>query len=186
MATNNDWVIPAGLEERRFFVVEVSDRHMQDKPYFKAICEQMENGGIEAMLHDLLEWDDPEIDLREAPKTEALLSQIECSMNPLQKWWYQRLTDGENLENDGRWFPEEYKVLIYNDYVNFASKLQPRKDILTNIQFGKKLKKLAPSLTSRRETTGKRLWLYVFNDLDVHRREFQEIMGFSLDWETDI
>ena len=40
----------AGLEERRFNVLDVSDAKMQDHEYFKAIVDQMHNGGIEAML----------------------------------------------------------------------------------------------------------------------------------------
>ena len=57
VASNNSWVIPAGLEERRFFALDVDDRYMQDKAYFKALFDQMDNGGREAMLKDLLEYE---------------------------------------------------------------------------------------------------------------------------------
>lgn len=182
MATNNDWVIPAGLEERRFFVVEVSDKHLQDHQFFKSISKQMNSGGLEAFLYDLLKWDDPEINLREAPKTEALLSQIECSMNPLQKWWYQRLTDGENQDGTGTWFDVIEKRSVYQDYLNYASNLSLRGASLTDKQFGMRLKKIASSVQSDRETTGARKWIYRFSDLETHRKEFQDILGFDLEW----
>ena len=46
VASNNDWVIPAGPEERRFCVLDVSDRHTQDHEYFKPLFDQMDNGGM--------------------------------------------------------------------------------------------------------------------------------------------
>ena len=78
-----DWVVPAGLEERRFLVLDVSDRHMQDYPYFKAIGQQMDNGGREAMLHDLLARDIKDVNLSIYPRTPALLDQILSSMSPI-------------------------------------------------------------------------------------------------------
>ena len=46
---NPDWLVPAGFEERRFAVLEIGEAHMQDKAYFAAIDEQMDNGGREAL-----------------------------------------------------------------------------------------------------------------------------------------
>ena len=57
IASNHDWIIPAGLEERRFFVLDVADTHAQDHAYFAAIFDQMKNGGREAMLYDLIHMD---------------------------------------------------------------------------------------------------------------------------------
>ena len=37
MASNEDWVVPASLEARRFCVLEVSDAHKDDHAYFAAI-----------------------------------------------------------------------------------------------------------------------------------------------------
>jgi hypothetical protein len=48
MASNEDWHTPAGMQERRFFVLSVASTHMQDADYFEAIAEEMKNGGREA------------------------------------------------------------------------------------------------------------------------------------------
>jgi hypothetical protein len=72
MASNNDWVVPAGLEERRFCVCDVSDKYMQDKKYFGKIYKQMDNGGIEAMLYDLENMDLSTFDIRTVPHTAGL------------------------------------------------------------------------------------------------------------------
>lgn len=54
VASNEDWFIPAGPESRRWLVLEVSDKYANKRSYFNALYEQMENGGYEAMMHDLL------------------------------------------------------------------------------------------------------------------------------------
>ena len=41
---NPDWLVPAGLEERRFAVLDVGEGHIQDTAYFAGIAEQMDNG----------------------------------------------------------------------------------------------------------------------------------------------
>src|SRR5690606_8972638 len=57
MASNNEWVVPAGMDERRFASFDVSDRFMQDAQYFTPLYREMENGGVAAMMYDLLNMD---------------------------------------------------------------------------------------------------------------------------------
>lgn len=57
IASNNDWVIPAAPGERRFAVFGVPSHRKEDKPYFRALFNEMDSGGLAAMLHDLLAMD---------------------------------------------------------------------------------------------------------------------------------
>jgi hypothetical protein len=75
MASNDDWVIPAGADARRYFVLDVSDKHKQDTRYFGAIIAQMDAGGREALLHLLKNRDLTAFDVREVPQTGALAEQ---------------------------------------------------------------------------------------------------------------
>jgi len=95
MASNENWVVPAGLEARRFAVLDVSETFRKNHLYFKQIFDQMNNGGREAMLYDLLKLDISDVNLRDAPKTEALFEQKISSMNTVQKFWYSRLYEGK-------------------------------------------------------------------------------------------
>src|SRR5262249_19824768 len=72
VASNNDQIITASPEARRFCVLDVSDAHMQDTKYFRAIDEQMKSGGREAMLYDLQHEDLSGFDPRNLPATAAL------------------------------------------------------------------------------------------------------------------
>ena len=54
----------------------------------------MDNGGREALLHYLLNFDLSKVTLRVIPKTAALLDQQIESMTPEQAWWLETLTRG--------------------------------------------------------------------------------------------
>lgn len=102
MATNNDWVIPASEDERRFFINEVSVKYSKNKVpdrvrniYFSRIHEELNNGGREAMLYDLLHmnirfWHPRD----EIPRTDELRKQIDYSMTREQRFMRQFLSDG--------------------------------------------------------------------------------------------
>ena len=75
MSSNADWVVPAGADARRYFVLDVSDAQMQRAEYFGAIAEQMNDGGREALLHHLLNRDLAKFDVRHVPQTQALAEQ---------------------------------------------------------------------------------------------------------------
>ena len=75
MSSNSDWVIPAGADARRYFVVAVADHHKQDHAYFAAITKEMDSGGREALLEQLLRRDLSTFNVRDVPQTEALADQ---------------------------------------------------------------------------------------------------------------
>src|SRR5262249_35243772 len=94
VTSNNDWVVPAGLEARRFFILDIGRGKIQDRAYFGKIVSQMESGGRAALLHYLLHFDLSQIDLTKFPRTEALKETKILSMSPVQKFWYARLGAG--------------------------------------------------------------------------------------------
>ncbi len=77
MASNNDWVVLAALDERRFAVFDVAETRKQDRPFFERLIHQLEHGGYEALLCDLLHFDlgSCGVDPCVIPKTAALLDQ---------------------------------------------------------------------------------------------------------------
>lgn len=94
MASNEDWVVPASLEARRFFVLEVSPRRANDHAYFAAIWAEMDQGGYQAMLHDLLDYDLTFFNHRAAPKTAGLQEQKKLSLPAAEDWWLETLHRG--------------------------------------------------------------------------------------------
>ena len=79
MLAEPGWVIPAGRYERRYAALSVSDKWRGDKPYFKALYRQIEDGGAAAMFYDLQRMDLGDWHPRDIP--EALLRALRCKSN---------------------------------------------------------------------------------------------------------
>jgi hypothetical protein len=94
MASNENWVVPASDFERRYFMRDVSDEHLQEEKWFGPIYRQLENGGYGAMLYDLLHFDLGDWHPRKLPKDTGLLDQQKKSLSPLDAWWVELLETG--------------------------------------------------------------------------------------------
>lgn len=95
MAANADWVVPATRHERRYAVFDVSSERVGDRPYFRALHDEMRNGGLAAMLHDLLHLNLGDWHPRDVPHNESLRKQKELSLPPILAWWEGILQDGK-------------------------------------------------------------------------------------------
>jgi hypothetical protein len=71
MTSNEDWVVPAGMNERRFCVLDVDPRCEQNYEYFREIDEVLPHGGLEYLLADLLAFDLDTVNLRPILRTQA-------------------------------------------------------------------------------------------------------------------
>lgn len=143
MASNSQWVIPAGSNERRFLVLDVGEDKMQNKKYFAAIQKEMDGGGREALLHHMLSQDISNFEVRDIPHTVALQDQKLLSMIPEEQWWFEKLMDGRIFHDHDGWETEIQKRELQNDYVNFMIRIGvQRKSSPTGI--GKFLNKVCP------------------------------------------
>jgi hypothetical protein len=122
MASNDDHVVPASGDERRYLVLDVGTEKQQQSAYFKAIDEQMEKGGREALLHLLRTMDLSDYDHRTVPQTAALREQKELSLGSEEDWWYHKLQDGVIFEQDREWPVDVRKEQLYEDYNQYTKR----------------------------------------------------------------
>lgn len=122
VASNEEWVIPAGLDDRRFLVLDVGRDHQQDRDYFVAILNQLDNGGRAALLHLLLNYDLSSYDIRAIPQTEALREQKEYSLGTPEAWWLEKLHEGILFQNDDGWRTEVQVSDIRHDFQDYLSR----------------------------------------------------------------
>jgi hypothetical protein len=88
LASNAEWNVPAGANERRYVIYDVSDKVMQNKVYFDALNEQLKNGGLNAMLFALLHWELKGFHPRQIPKPDASMAHQQLqTLLPLEAWW---------------------------------------------------------------------------------------------------
>lgn len=195
MAANDTHVIRATGDERRYFVVEVSDKHKQDKEYFGNIFKQMENGGYEALLYYLQELDISDFQVRNVPQTQALQEQKLLSLSIDEEWWYRKLQNGRLVESDVNWTESISCDKLVSDFTSYAEKWKfTRRGNETAL--GRFLKRVCPHLirTQRRIVeddydsdgrafrTSKRAYVYDFGKLEDCRQSWVTIHG-ETEWE---
>ena len=184
MTSNEDWVVPAGMDERRFCVLDVHPRCAQNHDYFAEMQAELDAGGRARLLYDLLRFDLSKINLRQIPRTAALLEQKFRSLDHLDAWWLNRLFDGVPTRNYTEWPPRVTIDALYNDYLRNADEIGVgrKRDRST---FGLRLLKLAPGIKKTRprvEGEERRLWCYELPPLDDCRLGFAEMIGQPIPW----
>ncbi len=197
ITSNNDWVIPADFEERRFGVLDVGEGNLQDAEFFKSLDRQMDNGGREALLYHLLNLDISNVNLRQPPATEALFEQKIKSLPPEYAWWYDCLSREFIFAREQEW---ESVVAIENvrkSYMNYADDIGVKRK-MSETSLGKLLnQKLAPgikvvkrSVEIGRDKFGEpiegRRRCYEFPELDECRKHFAELVNFEVPWGDGI
>jgi hypothetical protein len=95
MASNEDWAVPASMDDRRFHVMDVKDDQRNAHAHFQRIQEQMESGGYCALLDQLLKMDIRTFNVRQRPETKALGAEKLMSLGPVEAYWYECLRAGD-------------------------------------------------------------------------------------------
>lgn len=183
IASNNDWIIPAGLEERRFCVLNVAPDRAGDRDYFNEMFRQLnEEKGYQAMAYDLAQYDYSDLDLRTIPRTPELFEQIVQSMSPVHKWWYQRLADGRLLHNDNDWVGEADAYSLYNQYTAMCDTVGINFKLIMS-QWARKLRELCPEMEKTYpRIQGRQTLSYCFPDLETCRKAFERVIQMPVDW----
>ena len=192
MASNEDWVVPANIDDRRFVVLQVSEERKQDHAYFEELKVELDNGGREALLYYLQTYDISNFNLRSIPKTDALLDQKIQSLKPVERFVYDRLLEGQWLDADNGWNNEIAKRDLYTAYCEASSNAGVRRRNFEG-QFAKVIGKMIPRVsTIRRNTLNtdtnnyQRVYYFVFPDLSVCRQSFEQYVGSTIEWsQTD-
>jgi hypothetical protein len=197
VTSNEDWVIPASADERRFVVCVASDDKLQDTGYFRELQRQMDAGGRENLLHYLLRRDLSDYEVRKPPRTQGLDDQKTLSQRPEEGWWYHKLQSGLLLDTHAHYEPKVTKDGLYDDYINEMVRLGQQRR-LSRIALGKFIAKMCPkgwpkdeqryivvpavSSQGERHTRRIRPWFYVFPPLDELRENFDKEVGRIDDW----
>jgi bifunctional DNA primase/polymerase-like protein/uncharacterized protein DUF5906/primase-like protein len=190
LTSNHQWMVPAGPEERRFCVLDVSESRMQQTSYFKALKNQMdEENGYAALLDFLLKLDIASIDLRQIPRTKALAEQKLASMTSPQKWWLDVLRSGQ-LPGDEDGIGAAPCAALHDSYVRHAQKVGYKRRA-SETELGLALNKLVPGLDKKRmevRTVGgrvKKVPFYLLPPLRECRTAFSKIVQGADSWPNE-
>lgn len=186
ITSNEDWVVPAAFEERRFAVVDVGNGNQQDHEFFGEMLKQLDNGGYAALLHDLMHFDLSKVEVGKIPTTEALVQQKEISMDPVEQYWFACLQQGNvPLSLKEGWTTLVRTSDFHDDYIAYTNKLGNRRAHGLSAFF-RLLRKMMPDGAMARKLTGNdRQSAVTLPHLGEAREFFDKIMGTRHDWLTE-
>ncbi|TPO01475.1 primase-helicase family protein [Mesorhizobium sp. B1-1-5] len=134
--SNASSVVRATPDERRYAATTVSDARIGDTEYFDALVADIYGGKVApAMLHDLLNLNISDIDLRRPPKTAALVGQIINALPADERWIRGVLLSGSFTGTDGadlldertadKWLKESIKITKEMVRESYRSAVKP-------------------------------------------------------------
>jgi Bifunctional DNA primase/polymerase, N-terminal/Family of unknown function (DUF5906) len=182
---NEDWLVPAAYDERRFAVFDVGDGNKQDREFFDGMRRGMDQGGYKNLLRYLQDYDCTGCDINQAPSTQGLNEQKLHSLDPFHQWWLACLEDGRmgefELGTDTISIEcERFKGLFRRD----AQERQIRSRLLEPRSVRRLLKLCVKSATKVRmaKRDGHQPYAYRIPPLLICRQEWDAFMGYTHKW----
>lgn len=178
LSSNEDWPVHLDPDDRRFFVLRVSEKHKEDHAYFKAIQEELLNGGYEALLYDLLHEDLTNFNPRKLPSNSDSFSIKLRSSDSPHRYLYDALREGgfsigsTDENNLPVWQGPIPKDTVYQDYVCWCQK--SGEEVVSKELFGRVIKKLIVSVEDTRPGGGSRIRCYKFPTLKQSQEDFSK------------
>ena len=187
---NEDWLVPASADERRYAVFDVTEGRKQDTKFFEQMRVDIdERGGNRVLLAFLRHFDLSHADINVVPKTAALLDQKHASLEPFEQWWLDCLMSGRIVGSDfgGEW-PDKIETDRFRSaFRRYATERNVRARIPGDISLGRLLKRIAPGIRKGRERQGQDLlYVYFVPSLTECREAWGKFIGHesTIEWES--
>jgi hypothetical protein len=185
---NEDWLVPAAYDERRFAVFDVGDGNKQDRKFFDDMRRGMDQGGYRSLLRYLLDYNCSGVELNQAPATQGLNEQKLHSLEAFHQWWLACIEDGRMGEFELGTNPitiecERFRGLFRRD----AQERQIRSRLLEPRTIRRLLNLCVKSITRIRlaKHEGHQPWAYRIPSLPICRQEWDAFMGSSHKWPEE-
>ena len=123
LSSNEDWPIHLDPDDRRFLILRVSEQKKEDHAYFSAIQDELNNGGYEALLYDLLNEDLSNFNPRTLPPSNDSFSIKIRSAESSHRYIYEAL-------NSGRFSIGSHPEDEYSEWLSIISKNNAYEDYL--------------------------------------------------------
>jgi hypothetical protein len=200
IASNEKWVVPAGIRARRWCVLDVADTHANDRAYFAAIDDELHrDGGLAGLMHLLQTFDLGSVDVYAPPKTAALLEQKEESFPPHVQWWAETLSRGTlrypstmphnhgQIEETSNWPDDILKSLVWEAYALWMRQHNIRSRVLGADSLHKWFKdaQLLPGTRTTRSRSESRARRMSLPPLQACRQAFDAYVAQPRVWEPE-
>ena len=186
IASNNEWVAPMGMDDRRFVVLDVSENRKGDWEYFKKLANQIKNCGDKAFIHYLLNFNLSNFNPRVLPAVKSRTKYINKikTADSVTQWLLNCLECGSldtTLEDDWEYGIQVSKNAAHQAYLNWCERMRlNHREPMTGMT--KTLKKLISVRQKQIRHNEKRDRVYEFPPLSDCRQQIERFMGHGIDW----
>jgi hypothetical protein len=186
VASNNDWMVPAGIGDRRWFVLDVANTYAGTghRDYWEALYAEIEDGGAAAIFYDLLAMDLSGFDVRAVPPTAAKAQQQAHTFQGTEAWLYHVLQEGEIgskcWEDTGLTIP---KMHAYQCFEDFSKRQRAWRPDIKSVWSKKIRAMLGPCVA---DTRPDRVRSFQFTSLALCRVRFASHTGAQkIEWDLE-
>lgn len=182
-ASNNDHAAYVETDDRRKFILRVSEEKKNDRDYWTALTDEINNGGLEAFAYELVHTDITRFQVRAKPDTGELLKQKLASLDPIPQWWADRLMEGAQISSSSTWLEWVSTSLLHQDFYNAVKSNSWRGRLPSMREFVEKLRSFCPDIVgSQQGPKNSRKRGFTFPDLNRARELFEAKIGGKLHW----
>lgn len=184
---NEDWLVPASADERRYAVFDVTDWKRVDTHFFHQMRMDLDHrGGAELLMDHLLSVKLEDINV--VPATKALSSQKEMSFDIIDGWIFASLEEGYFIGAPGehQW-PGEMMTGVFSTALSHY--IRERNMRWAHVPpahvIGKRLRDYGVKKVRRRSDIG-REYRYELPPLEAFRFNFAQKNKIEVNWDEDI
>jgi len=173
-SSNYSTPVHTDMDDRRFFVMRVSDHRRGNLAYFRALHEQMEAGGYAALMHELLQVDLSSFSVRTPPPTPEGFELKMENADTTVKWWYACLQCGGLIGGPTEWPDVIATASLYDAYGRWCDDHGQRRQ--PHNVLGRDLAQMLDDSSFRRARPGTgtfRPWMYVLPGIAEGRAAFE-------------
>lgn len=188
-SSNHEHFAHVEADDRRSLFIRVSDLRQGDHAYFDRLSAAIEDDQvIAAMIHDLMQMDISDFDIRSRPITKEHANQKLKSLQGFDRYWFEVLTSGNfslGQFHAAPWKSGEFistgkLVDDFNSFDKRSQKFAPtqRKEVADAVA------RLCPSaikdrtMVNRSQQRG-----YKLPTLAIARQEFEKFYNCTVDWD---
>jgi hypothetical protein len=184
---NENWLVPASADERRYAVFSMGTGRMQQNEYFEEMRIWLDEEGGNAILLDYLQHREC-CDTSRAPATQGLYDQKVASQEPFADWWLDCLQEGRIIGSDfgDTWLRDVPKESVREAYTRHVRERNLRVRLPSRNTFSQMLKKISPETELNQKKREGELTFYIFRlpELKEARDEWDKRMGHKTAWNA--
>lgn len=198
MITNEDWAVPAAVDERRYFTPTLTDAAKRQKVldvssgnttnhYFVRLQTELKNGGLEAFADFCATRKFNRERVRAVPDTEKLREQKSLSLDWVDNWLFKVLSEGRISSREhgvALWTEAGCHVgmtLLLGSLMDAAPHHARNSDKSLATSLGIRLKKIFKTDCMRRSRRADGMY-YTFAPISGMRSDFDRYSGIGIDW----